>query len=302
MSVAVTGGTGFVGQAVLDEAARRGVSVRALTRRDQPLREGVTWIRGDLADADALVRLARGSTAVLHIAGVVNAPDRVGFHTGNVEGTQAIVQAAREAGVSRFVHVSSLAAREPGLSEYGHSKRLAEEVVQVSGLDWTIVRPPAIYGPRDTEMLDLYRAARWRVVPMPPPGRASMLHSEDLARLLLDLVRAGDLAAERIFEPDDGRAGGWSHRELARAIGHAVGRTVWSPNMPASWLMAAARIDRRLRGEDAKLTPDRAGYMCHPDWVSDPDRRVPGDVWQPAIGTPAGLAATVAWYREKGWL
>ncbi|QZH75438.1 MAG: NAD(P)H-binding protein [Erythrobacter sp.] len=301
MKLAITGATGFVGQAVLDEAARRGLPVRALARRAQEERDGVEWVAGDLSANIALRELLDGCDAVLHIAGVVSAPDSAGFTAGNVTGTQNVVEAARQAGVSRFVHVSSLAAREPGLSVYGHSKRLAEEVVQVSGLDWTVIRPPAVYGPRDTEILELFKAARWHVVPMPPPGRSSIIHVSDLARLLLDLVQV-DSVSQRIFEPDDGRAGGWSHRELAQSIGKAMGKRVWSPNVPRSVLAGAARLDRLLRGGRAKLTPDRARYMAHPDWVSDPAKAVPGEAWQAQIGGEQGLASTAEWYRRHGWL
>lgn len=302
MTLAVTGGTGFVGQAVLDEAGRRGLDVRALARREQPSRDGLQWVPGDLHDGPALAVLVQGAQAVLHIAGVVNTPDPAQFITGNVEGTERLVDAARNAGVARFVLVSSLSAREPGLSAYGKSKRLAEEVVQTSGLDWTIVRPPAIYGPRDREMLDLFKAARCGVVPMPPAGRASMIHVDDLARLLLALVDAGSQASQRIFEPDDGRPGGWSHRDMAKAIGAAVGRRVWAPNLPKGLLLAAAGIDKALRGKAAKLTRDRVGYMAHPDWVCSPEQAVPSSIWQPQVETAPGLKATAGWYRAQGWL
>lgn len=302
MTLALTGGTGFVGQAVLDEAARRGVKVRALARRDMPPRDGVEWVRGDLDDLAALAELVQGADAVLHIAGVVNTPEPGGFHRGNVQGTEHLVEAARAVGVQRFVFVSSLSAREPGLSAYGKSKRLAEEVVQVSGLDWTIVRPPAIYGPRDRDNLDLFKAARLGVVPMPPAGHASWIHADDLARLLVALAPADDMASNRIFEPDDGRAGGWSHKDLAQAIGAAVGRRVWAPNLPKGLLAAAARVDKAVRGNGAKLTMDRVGYMAHPDWVCSPDRAVPAVIWQPQVDTREGLAATAQWYQAQGWL
>ena len=254
MTLAITGATGFVGHAVLDKAAQRELAVRALTRREQQPREGVTWVRGDLGDEAALAKLAKGAGTLLHIAGVVNAPDWAGFHAGNVAGTRAVLEAARGAGVQRFICVSSLAAREPGLSDYGRSKREAEELVQVSGLDWTIVRPPAIYGPRDTEMFELFRAARLHVLPMPPAGRASIIHVDDLARLLLDLVPPGEGRTQRIFEPDDGRAEGWTHRDLAKAVGAAMGSKVWAPNLPASvlrlspnWTAPHAAKRRNLR-------------------------------------------------------
>ena len=302
MTIAVTGGTGFVGQAVIDEAGRQGLPLRALARREQAPCTGVEWVRGDLADRAALAALVEGAEAILHIAGVVNAPDPTGFHLGNVAGTEALVEAAKGAGVARFVLVSSLAAREPGLSKYGESKHHAEAVVQASGLDWTIVRPPAIYGPRDREILDMFRGARWGVVPMPPAGRASMLHVEDLARLLLALVPFWPGVARHTFEPDDGHPGGWSHTELARAIGEAVGRKVWAPAVPAALMRAGASLDGALRGAKAKLTADRVGYMLHPDWVSSPDQAPPPEMWHAEIATPEGLKTTARWYREQGWL
>ncbi len=302
MTLAVTGATGFVGQALVEEACRRGVALRALARREQPSCEGVQWVSGDLADRDALASLVAGTEVVLHIAGVVNTPDPMGFHLGNVTGTEALVQAAKDAGVRRFVFVSSLAAREPGLSAYGKSKRHAEEVVQASGLDWTIVRPPAIYGPRDREIFEMFRAATWGVVPMPPPGRTSIVHVADLARLLLALVPGGAAVSGAILEPDDGREGGWTHAELGRAIGRAMGKRVWTPAVPKSVMAAGAWLDRRVRGNKAKLTPDRVGYMTHPDWVSRPDRAPPAELWRAEIATCDGLADTARWYRSQGWL
>ncbi|MCL6252139.1 NAD(P)H-binding protein [Altererythrobacter sp. KTW20L] len=299
--VAITGATGFVGQAVLDEADRRGLAVRALARRDMAAREGVEWLRGDLQDAAALARLVEGASAVLHIAGVVSSHDKAGFHAGNVEGTANVIAAAQGSGVQCFVAVSSLSAREPGLSDYGASKREAELLVEASGLDWTLVRPPAIYGPRDTEMFDLFRAARMGVVPMPPAGRASVIHVDDLARLLLDCL-ASDMARHAVFEPDDGRAGGWPHGDLARAIGHAVGKRVWAPAMPAALVKLAARADVLVRGNKARLTPDRAQYMVHPDWACHADKAVPAALWKPRIDTPEGLAQTAAWYAAEGWI
>ncbi|MBK2451879.1 SDR family oxidoreductase, partial [Escherichia coli] len=158
MSVlAITGGTGFVGSTLIDLALARGHQVRALTRRPQPTRDGVTWVEGALDTPDALAELTTGADAAIHVAGVVNAPSRDGFSRGNIDGTRAMVAAATGAGVERFVQVSSLAAREPRLSAYGWSKAEADALVKASDLDWTIVRPPAVYGPGDMEMFELFR-------------------------------------------------------------------------------------------------------------------------------------------------
>ncbi len=302
MTIALTGATGFVGQAVLDAAAAKKVTVHALTRRQQPDRKGVEWILGDLGDRRALMRMADSVEAVIHVAGVVNAPDAAGFEAGNAGGTLAVVEAALAAGVPRFVHVSSLSAREPQLSAYGASKRRAEKIVAASGLDWTIVRPPAVYGPRDTEMFELFRSAKWGVVPMPPPGRASVIHVDDLANLLLALASGGEDVTHRVFEPDDGQADGWSHRDLAEAIGDAVGRKPWVPHMSRGALDWISRIEGWIRPGKVKLSADRVSYMVHPDWVVSAQRSVPARRWTPKVRTAEGLKATAEWYRRQGWL
>ena len=302
MTLAVTGATGFVGHALLEEAEKQGLEIRALTRRKQSKAAVVEWIPGDLNDRRALMKLVKNAEAVIHVAGVVNTHDPMGFHLGNVEGTLALIEAAVAAGVPRFIFVSSLAAREPELSKYGASKARAEKLVRASGLDWTIVRPPAIYGPRDREILDMFRAARWGVLPMPPPGRISVVHVSDLARLLLALVSSGERVSHHVFEPDDGKPQGWSHREFARAIGWAVGRRPWVPHLSKRMLGRLARLDKTLRGRKARLTPDRVGYMVHPDWVSRASKRPPAKLWRPQVPTLEGLKATAVWYRQQGWL
>ena len=303
MTIAVTGATGFVGQALLDRAACAGVDVRALTRRPQDPRPGVDWIKGDLDARAALTRLVTGAEAVIHVAGVVNAPDAAGFEHGNVAGTLNVIEAALAAGVSRFVCVSSLSAREPDLSAYGASKARAERLVMASGMDWTVVRPPAIYGPRDTEMFELFKLARWGVLPVPPrEGRSSLLHVDDLARLLLALVPGGEGVSHRVFEPDDGKPGGWSHYEMARAIGWAMGRRPWVVHLSRRSLERAARADRMVRGARAKLTLDRVGYMTHPDWVVSEGAQPPHALWRPQVPTRDGLKATARWYRDNKWI
>ncbi|WP_157216747.1 NAD-dependent epimerase/dehydratase family protein [Flavisphingomonas formosensis] len=300
-TIAITGGTGFVGTHVIQQARAQGLAVRALTRRAQPAQPGVTWIEGALDRPASLAALSDRADAMLHIAGMINAPDRAGFEACNVTGTADVIAAAREAGIRRFVHVSSLAAREPSLSDYGWSKARSEDVVRASGLDWTIVRPPAVYGPHDREMLELFRVARWRFIPLPPDGRLSVIAGEDLARLLLVLGQT-PAGIGALYEPDDGVSAGWDHREFARAIGLAVGRRILPLSIPEALLMLGARADRLARGGAAKLTPDRVRYFCHPDWVVSAAARPPGDMWAPAVATPDGLRATANWYRAAGLL
>lgn len=302
MTVAVTGGTGFLGQALIDCALKDSFELQALARKPQKNRKNVAWVTGDLDDRRALTRLTRHAEAVIHVAGMVNAPDAAAFEHCNVAGTLNVIEAAIAAGVPRFIFVSSLSAREPELSAYGASKLRAERLVRASGLDWTIVRPPAIYGPRDREMFELFRSAKWGVVPVPKEGRASLIHVDDLSRLLLALLPGGEGVTQHIFEPDDGRPGGWSHYELARAIGWAVGRRPWVLGLSPQAMQRAARVDMAVRRGRAKLTQDRASYFSHPDWVVDEGAGVPDAVWRPRIETREGLRETAEWYRGQGWL
>jgi nucleoside-diphosphate-sugar epimerase len=212
-----------------------------------------------------------------------------------------MLAAATAGGVQRFVHVSSLAAREPRLSLYGASKAKAEELVNGSGLDWAIVRPPAVYGPGDRETLELFRMARRGQIYLPPAGKLSLIHVDDLAELLLALTRRG--APKKVMiEPDDGREGGWTHREFGAALAKAVGVSARTIATPRFLLALGSRLDRLLRRDRAKLTPDRVAYFCHTDWVVDASKRPPANLWKPEVPTEEGLAATAAWYRQQGLL
>lgn len=296
VKVAVTGGTGFVGARLVEALVAAGHDVRALTRRPMEDRPNLSWVAGSLEDRAALDRLVGGAEALIHVAGVLKA-DEAGFEAGNVQGTAAVIAAAKASGTPRLVHVSSLAAREPELSRYGRSKARAEALVRDSGLDWTIVRPPAVFGPGDRETLDLFRMAKRGLILLPPEGRLSLIHADDLARLLIALATARSGPA--LVEPDDGRPGGWTHRELGLALGEAVGRNVLALSMPRQAVRLGALLDGLIRRDKARLTADRAAYFCHPDWVADPSLAPPAELWRPAIETGEGLRATAEWYRTN---
>lgn len=301
--VGITGATGFVGKATLDVAIQKGLHVRALTRRDAQPRERVTWVPGTLDRAEALEELVSGCDAVIHVAGLTSTPNPGRFEAANVTGTANMIAAAKSQGIERFVFVSSLSAREPDLSAYGASKAKAERLVEDSGLDWTIVRPPGVYGPGDKDYLDLFKAAKLGIVPVPPEGKSSLIHVEDLARLLVALVPANSVTRGQTYEPWDDNAFGYSHKELAEMIGVAVGNPrATAVSLPPAVMKLGAQVDGLLRGGKAKLTQDRVGYMLHDDWVCDLRKAPPLSIWQAVWGGEAGLAMTAQWYKEQGWL
>lgn len=299
--LALTGTTGFVGGHLLEAALGAGHTVRALVRRTQPARKGVTWIEGALDQPAALARLCESASAIVHIAGAVNAPTRAAFFTANAAGTRAMLAAAETASVSRFVQVSSLAAREPGLSDYGASKATADTAVLASPLSTVIVRPPAVYGPGDREMLALFRLARGGIVPVVGRGRFAIIHVADLAAALLALATAPVIGT---FEIADGSPP-FTQASFARAIGAALGRSVRIVPLPAALLPIGATFDTRIaraRRHTPKLSHDRARYFAHPDWTANVAPLMATGLWRPTIAAAQGLAETAAWYRAAGWL
>ena len=280
-TLAVTGGTGFVGAHLLRLALDQGYDVRALTRGWKPPEDEIAWVDGALDRPDSLVKLCTGADAVIHIAGAINAPHRADFETVNAGGTAGVVDAARKAGVRRFIHFSSLAAREPELSAYGWSKMKSEKLVAASGLNWTILRPPAVYGPGDKETLELFRMARRGVVALPPRGHFSVIHVEDLCRLVLALLDEPDTWGET-YEPDDGRVGGWEHRHFARTLGR---------------LRQARRHGRHAQAGDA---PRRGARPHRPPQQGQADAG-PGPLFlPPGLGGGRGAAPAGAFVGAGG--
>lgn len=308
LTVALTGGTGFVGRHLLDALLDAGHRVRALTRRAQPERARVDWIGGDLTQPATLERLVVDADAIVHAAGVVKATGRTGFDAVNVAGLARVLDAAHRSACAgcRFVLVSSLAAREPHLSHYSASKHEAERLLsaEAGALAWTIMRPPAVYGPGDTEILKLFRAVRLGVIPVPGArsNRFSLIHARDLAAALTTVVGHPRLAG-RTLELDDGQPDGYRLDDIVGHVTAVLGRQARAITVPKGPLEAVGAINgalARLVGRPAMLTRGKARELGHADWVAGGDLLNDLDVWRPRIAVRQGLEETLGWYRQNG--
>ncbi|PKP83881.1 MAG: epimerase [Alphaproteobacteria bacterium HGW-Alphaproteobacteria-2] len=270
--VALTGATGFVGRALMRELARRGVAVRALTRRGP---EGAGWVRGDLDDPGALARLAEGARVLVHVAGATHALGRAGYDAVNVTGAARVAEAVRTAGVAHLVHLSSLAARRPAISPYAASKHAGEQVVLAEAGDATVtlVRPPAVIGPGDRATKPLIDAMRLGLLtaPMEPAGverRFSVIHVDDLARLLADLA-LGLRPGGELVDMAGTREVTWAR--LAEAAGAATGRRVRLLRLPAATLHlvgAAGDALSALTGRPGMVSRGKMREMLAEEWLS----------------------------------
>jgi len=258
--IAVTGATGFVGRHIAAVLTRRGHAVRALVRRPTQARTleslGVELVPGDLADVAALTTLTRGAHAVVHLVGIIVEKGPATFRAVHVDGTRRVVEAARQAGIERFVHMSAVGARdEPGATLYHRTKWHAEEQVRASGLSHAVFRPSIISGPESAPIRTLARLHRWSpVVPVFGDGRfpTQPVWVEDVALAFALSVEQPTLSGA--FELGGPQV--LTYEEFLLAIGRAAGHPRPLVHMPLALARAAAGAFDLL-GAAAPLTSDQ---------------------------------------------
>jgi nucleoside-diphosphate-sugar epimerase len=322
----VTGGTGFVGRHLVRRlvGARQPVRclVRDLARAQALLPPEVEFVAGDLGDHAALARAVAGAEVVLHLAGLVKASDPRRYHAVNGDGTRALCAAVARARPAplRLLYTSSLAAAGPSapgrpraedvppapISHYGRSKLDGERAVRELGdqVPITIVRPPAVYGPEDRELLALFRLVARGLRPAIGcgPRWVSLVHVHDLVRALADFARH-DAAAGRIYfvaEPEP-----YTWRLLFDLVQRALGNRVLPlvvPELLVHLAALGAQGIARLRRRDAMFNRDKARELCARAWTCRTDRAADELGFRCAITAATGIPATIDWYRREGWL
>jgi nucleoside-diphosphate-sugar epimerase len=278
----------------------RGFQVRALVRDPDKARElaaqGTSLIVGDLQNTAALQQFVAGSDAIIHAAGVVRGGSQADFDQVNVAGTAALLSAIKaQAHRPRLLLLSSLAAREPDLSWYAHSKRDAEKLLeQVPDLDWIIMRPPAVYGPGDKEMLPIFQWMGRGIafVPGSADARISLIHVADLvAAIMACLYSPG--TRHQTLSLSDGKPDGYNWHEMAGMAGATWVRRVRLWRVPTWLLDTVAQLNIRvagITGSAPMLTPPKLRELRHSDWVVDNEAISEIVEWAPQISLPEGLA------------
>ena len=315
-SVFLTGGSGFLGGHLAEALVAAGHQVTASVRRTSDTRHldrlELKKVELDLGVEDrpeAAAALA-DRAAVVHCGALTRARNESEFMAVNAVGTRRLAEAAADAGVRRFVFISSLAARGPDgadgpVSAYGRSKAEAEAALaSIRGpMEVAVLRPGGVYGPRDLDLLPLFRlAARgWTAIPR---SRAPLqpVYVADVVSAVLAALEAEPApvplpiaAAER-----------HSWRALARALMAAVdhpGRVLRVPSALFLTAGALSELAGRLAGKAPAFDRRRARDLSAYAWTCDIEasRRFL-DPWRPRVGIDEGLARTAEWYRREGWL
>ena len=318
--VAMTGATGFVGSHLAAALVGAGLRPRLLARDPRRLLPELAGraepVAGALESGEALDSLVAGCGTVFHLAGVVRAGSAAGFDLGNRVGTECLVAALRRrAPTARLVHVSSLAAAGPSndpagvapedpagpVSAYGRSKLAAEAAARAVS-EWVIVRPPAIFGPRDTDVLQFFRLAARGIVPLPAGERwVTTAYVSDVVRALL-AAGAGEVRG-RVLHLGDPRP--MTMRTLIGTLAAAGGVRARVVPVPPALVRGAGLVGdllQRLGARGVALTSDKAGELLARHWtarVEESARRL-GVAGSVPFGAAAGVTWT--WYREHGWV
>ena len=323
--VFVTGSNGFVGSHLARTLIERGHKVRGLIRpsADRSLVGDlpIEWIEGDLHDHDALRRGCQGANHVIHVAGRVKAPDMDAYRETNVLGTANLLEAAAtNPDLERFVYVSSLAAGGPSprshprtesdldnpSTPYGKSKSEGELLVMECAGDMpvTSVRPPAVYGPGDTEVLGFFQAVNWHIKPLFGSGnaRVSMVHVSDLVEGIILACFSPNAVGEVFYiaERDSYDIGA-----LEDIMQEALGTWAVRVRIPRPLLMGIAGMSEwfgRVQGFTPKLNRHKARDFLQVNWTCSIDKAQRLLGYESRIPFARGARQTVEWYRAKGWL
>ncbi|MFH0766381.1 MAG: NAD(P)-dependent oxidoreductase [Calditrichota bacterium] len=320
--ILLTGGTGFVGAPTAHRLIQAGFRVRALARPTSDrtrLPAKAQPIIGHLLNYQSLQEAVKDCWGVIHVAGAVKVDKPRDFYRVNRDGSANLVRAAAEAGVVRFVLCSSQAAAGPSpdihpvkpedpphpITEYGRSKLAGEQVLQenAGAVWWSVIRPPAVYGPFDTAFLPLARAVKHGFKFRIGKGsKFSLIYVEDLAEALTLMLVAGTPSGEIHYATD-----GAEHtvEELADSLEKALGKTARWIKIPVSAANGAALVNETL----AKLfnkTPffnrQKILELTQPVWTCDDSSLRQSVGYREKYNLQQGMAQTIRWYKQKGWL
>lgn len=325
MKILVTGGTGFIGSHVVEALAGRGEHVRCLVRSlDHPgwlAGLDVETMKGDCTRPETLSDALRGVDRVVHVAGATFAPSRAAFFRANAEGTRNLVDAClASGGVERFVLVSSQAAAGPGspgrpiretdpprpLTPYGESKLAAERycLEAAERLPVQILRPAAVYGPRDKAFLPVFRLARRGILLELGFGErvVSLCYVEDLARAIVVAIDS-HFASGSVYFVADSEPYAWDSVEK-RLCAHwgVTGRRIVIPGIVLKTAGVMGQAYSALTGKSIPINRARAAELLEKHWVCDSTAAQRDLDFPPGINLENGLQKAVRWYEQNNWL
>ena len=327
MRALVTGARGFIGSFLVEQLLQRGYEVTCLLR---PKKTGRGWltgldfreVAGDINAPASVAEAVADADLVFHVAGLTKAVTRRELYRANVEGTRTVLETTLRfnPGVRRFVLVSSLAAAGPSrterplteadppqpISHYGRSKLEAERLTlqYARELPVTIIRPPAVYGPRDRDVFSVFKYIKsgWLPTLTGGPRYVSLIHVHDLVRGIV-LAAESEAAAGQTYFLANPPSYVWHEVEdqLAEILG-AVPRRIPVPVALAFVTALASEVFGRLTRRAMLINLDKFRELVATRWICDSSRAQKEFGFTTEVDLAEGLRSTAAWYAKQGWL
>lgn len=322
----VTGANGFVGSHLVEGLLDKGYQVRCLVRKTSNKR----WLSGleveytyaDIAEKSSLKDALKGIDFVFHVAGLTKAKSRDEYFRANAEGTKNLVEACLEENprLQKFIYVGSQAAVGPGdtkqplneeapcrpVTYYGESKLEGERIVlqHISKLPVTVIRPPAVYGPRDSDMLGFFKVANkgFRISFGRGESFLSLCYVKDLINGIILAAESPEASGKIYFIADDKI---YSWREAFKIIAKVLNKRTIPLKIPKSLLFFLAFISEnfsKLLGRTAAFNTQKAKEITQRYWGLDISKAKAELGFLPKYDLKRGAKETVRWYKEKGWL
>ncbi len=320
MKAFVTGSTGFIGSHLVDSLLKKGFDVTCLVRKSSSLRhlEGlnVCLVKGDCCKADSLSEAVRGSDYIFHIAGLTKARSQDDFYNANVAGTENLLKAVLKSGLSirRFFYLSSLAAAGPShngtplnedcepnpVSVYGRSKYEGERLVydHRDKLPVTIIRPPAVYGPKDKDMLMFFKMVKMGIIPYWGKSFYSFIYVEDLINGIIQTSLSKEAEGEILFI-SDGCV--YSSDDVIDAVSAAVKKKPIKLPVPDFFMPFFGFLTERFKNVNI-INSDKMKELRFKNWTCDSTKITKIINFVPKVRMRQGAEWTANWYRIHKWL
>ncbi len=333
MKALVTGATGFIGSHLVESLLKKGLGVRCLVRETSSLKwiesylpqdnisvsygaSGIELFYGDCLEKDSLGTAVSDVDYVFHVAGLTKAARNEDFYSVNVGGTKNVISAVIEnnGGIKRFLFVSSLAASGPSsdgkalredsephpVSYYGKSKLEAEGIVNHAGktIPVTIIRPPAVYGPRDRDFYLFFKFIKRGIFPYWGKSFYSMVYIDDLINGII-LAAKSEVAQGKTYFISDNEI--HTNEEIAFEIADIFQKRLTKVRLHRAIMPILANIGKKF-GKEGIVNRDKIRELSHACWICDAALAMRELDFKPSVSLKEGLKWTADWYRINRWL
>lgn len=324
MNVFVTGGTGFIGSHLVDYLIEDDQTdkIKCLVRNKEKWLEGKNYHRvsGDLHSIRTIEEALEDVDTIVHLAGIVKAPTQKEFDFANVEATEHLVRLANRTGVKKMVILSSLAAAGPSngkpltesdpmkpITMYGRSKKKMEEMIHKVAnpdLSITILRPPAVYGPREEQIFTLFKMMSKGVAPIVGDGKKpelSLIYSQDLIQAIVKAMRQHEKGIHTYFVSGEGTA---SWNRISDIVQTVLGKKSIPIHIKPEWVKKIAgfiETTATFFGSYPVVNREKANEMIL-EWVCDSKKARHELGYKPEYSLEEGISRTLRWYKKHNWL